>query len=142
VHLAVTKGPSYPSFVITYVNGYPLATIYSYAASLMNLTAAHISQEYQECFDGLIDEFAIYGTALPASRIQAHYQAAIGDPVLLSARTTNKLTFSWTGPGFKLQRNPNLANAAGWTNVVGGSNSPVSVTISNSGNQFYRLKWP
>ncbi len=49
---------------------------------------------------------------------------------------------SWIDPGFKLQQNPNLLSDGGWTNVVGGSNSPVSITISNSVNQFFRLVWP
>jgi len=41
-----------------------------------------------------------------------------------------------------LERNADLSSATGWTNVIGGSNSPVSVTLSNSGNQFFRLRWP
>ena len=45
---------------------------------------------------------------LRASRIQAHFERAIGNPMLLSALTGNKLTFSRTGPSLKLQRNANL----------------------------------
>ena len=110
----------------------------------MNLTAAHIGAWIgrENWFDGRLDEFAIYGTALPASRIQAHYQTAIGNPVLLATQTTNKMNFSWIGPGFRLQRNPDLGNAAGWTDVIGAGNSPMSVTISNPDNQFFRLRWP
>jgi len=78
---------------------------------------------------------------VPAGRVQAHYQTAIVNPVWLSAPTPNKLNFSWIGPGFRLQRHPDLAHAAGWTNVIGASNRPVSVTLSNPGNQFFRLRW-
>ena len=146
VHLAATYD-STARIMITYVNGHAFSTnIYSTAIPL-NLAAAHIgawigTSSTPNWFDGGLDEFAIYGTALPASRIQAHYEAAIGNPVLLAAQATNKLTLSWIGPGFRLQSNPDLANAGGWTNVIGGSNSPVSVTISNAGNQFFRLSWP
>jgi uncharacterized repeat protein (TIGR03803 family) len=146
VHLAATYD-SAARILITYVNGHPLTTNIFSVAMPVNLAAAHIGawigpNSTPNWFDGGIDEFAIYGTVLPANRIQAHYQAAIGNPVLLAVQTTNKLALSWIGPGFKLQRNPNLSNPAGWTNVVGSSNSPVRVTISNSGNQFFRLSWP
>ncbi len=150
VHLAATYQTVTPTTkrLIVYVNGRALAPTNTFgSAASLNLAAAHIGawvgpNSTANWFDGEIDEFAIYDTALPASRIQAHYQTAIGNPVLLSAQTTNKLNFSWIGPGFRLQRNSNLSNAAGWTNVPAASNSPVSVTISNSGNQFYRLRWP
>jgi hypothetical protein len=84
----------------------------------------------------------IYTNVLSASRIQEHYQTAIGNPALFSTQTTNRLNFSWVAPGFRLQSNTNLANPAGWINVHAGSNSPVSAIISNSGNRFFRLKWP
>ena len=143
VHLVATHdSPAHRT--IAYVNGRAIATNNSSTTVPVNLAAAHIGNwvGHENWFDGQLDEFALYGTVLPASRIQAHYQAAIGDPVLNSQKTTNKLTFSWAGPGFRLQSNTNLASAAGWTNVPAGSNSPVSVTLSNSGNRFFRLKWP
>lgn len=143
VHLAATHD-SAAHKTIAYVNGRAVLTNNNSTTFPVNLAAAHIGAWIGTAnwFDGEIDEFAIYGTVLPASRIQAHYQTAIGNPVLLAAQTTNKLAFSWIGPGFRLQRNPDLGNAAGWTNVIGASNSPVSVTISNSDNQFFRLRWP
>ena len=146
VHLAAAYD-SFAGKIFTYLNGHPLATNNYVTAIPMNLAAAHIGAwvgpgSTANWFDGGIDEFAIYGTALPASRIQAHYQAAIGNPVLLAVQTTNTLALSWAGPGFKLQRNPDLSNTNGWTNVIGGNNSPVSVISSNAGNQFFRLRWP
>lgn len=146
VHLAATYDVA-TRRLITHLNGRPVFTNTFSFARPVNLAAAHIGAwvgpgSTPNWFDGAIDEFAIYGTALPASRIQAHYQTAIGNPVLLATQATNRLTFSWAGPGFRLESNTNLANATGWTNVPAGSNSPVSVTISNSGNRFFRLKWP
>ncbi len=143
VHLVATHD-SAAHKTIAYVNGRAVLTNNNSTTVPVNLAAAHIGAWIGTAnwFDGEIDEFAIYGTALPASRIQAHYQTAIGNPVLLAAQTTNKLAFSWIGPGFRLQRNSNLSTASGWTNVRGASNSPVSVTISNSDNQFFRLRWP
>jgi uncharacterized repeat protein (TIGR03803 family) len=145
VHLAATYD-SAARKMFTYVNGRPLATNNYNTAIPVNLAAAHIGtwigDADENWFDGALDEFAIYGTLLPASRIQAHYQTAIGNPELLVVRTTNKLAFSWAGPGFRLQGNRDLSNVFGWTNVIGASNSPVSVTISNTGNQFFRLIWP
>ncbi len=143
VYLAITHD-SLARRTIAYVNGKAVLTNNNSTTVPVTLTAAHIGTWIgtQNWFDGLLDEFAIYGSVLPANRIQAHYQTAVGNPVLLSAQTTNKLNFSWIGPGFRLQRNSNLSNAAGWTNVPAASNSPVSVTLSNSGNQFFRLRWP
>ena len=143
MHLAATHDRA-THRTTAYVNGYPVATNNNSITVPVNLPAAHIGAWIGAAnwFDGEIDEFAIYGGVLPASRIQAHYHAAIGNPELLAAHKQNKLAFSWIGPGFKLQRNANLSNAAGWTNVVGGGNSPVNVTLSNSGKQFFRLRWP
>jgi uncharacterized repeat protein (TIGR03803 family) len=143
VHLAAAYD-SVAREVTTYVNGKPLTTNSFRTAVPVNLTAAHIGQFKGSAnwFDGEIDEFAIYDSVLSAERIREHYQAAIGNPVLLSAPLTNKLVLSWVGPGLRLEANADLANAAGWTPVIGGSNSPVTLIPSNSINQFYRLKWP
>jgi hypothetical protein len=112
-----------------------------------DLEAGHIGAwlygSLQRYFDGLMDEFAIYGTVLSASQILAHYQAAQAPspPVLQYTRSGKQLILSWTAPGFVLQQNGNLANAQGWTDVPAGGTSPVSVTIG-SGNLFFRLRTP
>ncbi len=36
-----------------------------------------------------------------------------GNPVLLPGRARNALAFSWIGPGFRLQRNPDLSSSVG-----------------------------
>jgi uncharacterized repeat protein (TIGR03803 family) len=144
VHLAATYD-SAARETITYANGRPFATNLFATAVPVNLTEAHIGEftgSPSNWFDGEIDEFALYGKVLPASRLQAHYRAVIGNPVLVSTQATDTLVFSWTGPGFRLEENPNLSNVAAWTPVIGGSNSPVSVRINSSANQFFRLKLP
>src|SRR5262249_11185082 len=143
VHLAAAYD-SAARQAITYVNGHPLATNTFTTAVPLNLTAAHIGEWTGggNWFDGEIDEFAIYDTVLPPDRIQAHYQTAIGNPVLSSALSTNKLILSWTGPGFRLESSSNISDVAAWVPVIGGNNSPVSVIMSNSGGEFFRLRWP
>jgi hypothetical protein len=146
VHLAAAYD-SPARRLVFYWNGQAVRTNNFTTARPVNFSAAHIGawvgpSSTPNWFNGEIDEFAIYTNVLSASRIQAHYQTAIGTPELLSVRTTNRLNFSWVGPGFRLQSNTNLNNPGGWTNVPGGSNSPVSLTISNSGHRYFRLKWP
>jgi uncharacterized repeat protein (TIGR03803 family) len=149
VHLVATHD-SPARRTIAYINGRAVFTNSSSTTVPVNLTAAHIGNwtgavawgGADNWFDGMLDELALYTNVLSASRIQEHYQTAIGNPVLFSTQTTNRLNLSWAGPGFRLQSNTNLSNPGGWTNVPAGSNSPVSVTVSNSGHRFFRLKWP
>jgi alpha-tubulin suppressor-like RCC1 family protein len=146
VHVAVTYD-STARKMVAYINGQSVMTNVFYTALPANLDAAHIGQflagdPEHHAFDGLIDEFALYGSVLPADRLRAHYQTAIGSPVLAFAPGTKQLIFSWVGPGFALQQNDHLANSAGWTYVTGGSNSPTSLSISGTENQFFRLKKP
>jgi hypothetical protein len=56
----------------------------------------------------------------------------VGDSTIL-----NGTPVCWGGTGYMLQQNSSL-NPAGWSNVPGGSNSPVSVAIG-AGTQFFRL---
>ena len=55
------------------------------------------------------------------------------------SRNGNQLILSWVTPGFVLQENSDLTNAAGWTDLTGGGASPVSVTM-DTGTKFFRLK--
>ncbi len=63
-------------------------------------------------------------------------------PSLNFVRSGNQLTFTWTDEGFVLQQNPDLSNPNGWSNVAGGDQSPVNVTINGSSNDYYRLRKP
>ena len=91
-------------------------------------------------FEGEMSDFRIYTRDLPASEIAQ--LAGLAVPVQLGfSASGGKLTLSWSQTGFVLQQNLNLTNSQGWTNVVGGSNSPVVITIGQ-GAAFYRLKKP
>jgi hypothetical protein len=92
---------------------------------------------YWRRFSGSLDDVQIYGRILNASEIA---QSMVLGPSLTVSRAGNQLTLSWPTPGFLLQENTSLTNPAGWSNVSGGSTSPVIVTIPSSGNKFYRLK--
>ena len=56
------------------------------------------------------------------------------------ARNGNQLTISWIGERNIIQTNSNLANPAGWTDVVGNQHSPFTVSLPATGTSFYRLK--
>ncbi|MCL5098411.1 MAG: hypothetical protein M1608_12960, partial [Candidatus Omnitrophica bacterium] len=93
-------------------------------------------------FPGSIDEFALYSTNLSPAQVLRHYAAAV-PPVEIAtlsfSQSGTQLTLSWTASGFVLQENTSLTNPAGWTDVSGGSTSPVAVNLG-SGAKFYRLK--
>lgn len=102
-------------------------------------------------FEGHLDELAVYdwsglgSEAAVAAKAQdlvtRHRGAATNPPPRLAmARSATQLTLSWTRTGFVLQENSNLANAAGWSDVTGGSTSPVTLTLPASGHNFYRLR--
>jgi hypothetical protein len=109
---------------------------------------------------GLIDDFAVFGTALtsaqvtnlftgtlpsalPASTRPLAYwdfnaTAATGSgSILTSARSGNNLTISWTPPGGTLESATSLGGTPTWGAV--GTNNPASVTIG-AGNTFYRVR--
>jgi hypothetical protein len=88
-------------------------------------------------FNGYLDDVQIYARILSAAEIA---QSMVLGPTLSVSRAGNQLTLSWPTPGFLLQENTSLTNPAGWSNVSGGSTSPVIVTIPSTGMKFYRLK--
>jgi hypothetical protein len=92
---------------------------------------------YWQRFTGYLDDVQIYARILNAGEIA---QSMVLGPTLSVSRAGNQLTLSWPTPGFLLQENSSLTNPAGWSNVPGGSTSPVVVTIPSAGNKFYRLK--
>jgi hypothetical protein len=92
---------------------------------------------YWRRFNGYLDDVQIYGRILNASEIA---QSMVLGPTLSLSRSGNQITLSWPTPGFLLQENTSLTNPTGWSNVAGGSTSPVIVTIPPTGAKFYRLK--
>lgn len=105
-------------------------------------------------FQGCLDEVALYDLsalsteAAIEARVQqmvtTHRAAALQAPAqpvsLQFSRSGNVLTLSWTGSGCQLEQNDNAANPSGWSNVSGGTSSPVVITVPSTGAKFYRLK--
>ena len=67
------------------------------------------------------------------------FDSRAAQPQLAYAYAAQRLTLSWTEPGFLLQQNDDLADPAGWTNVSGGETSPV-ILDSLTRTRFFRLK--
>lgn len=100
-----------------------------------------------ELFLGLLDEVAVYPTALSAARVQMHYAAGIGIPVLVGAGsgaerlTAGSFTVSKTGckagnlVAFHMQVNGTTADWGGFTNVtnvenLGGQSGALNFQIN------------
>ena len=98
-----------------------------------------------EPYKGLCDEVTYWGSALSASQVSSlytnvnHYSFVVPiGPTLNIATSGGNVTLSWSENGWKLQQNSDLTDPAGWSDVSGGTNSPVNVTIG-AGSQFFRL---
>ncbi|MCL5099050.1 MAG: hypothetical protein M1608_16250, partial [Candidatus Omnitrophica bacterium] len=63
-------------------------------------------------------------------------------PELSVAQSGNQLILSWTAAGYILQEKSDLSSTSNWVDVQGGSTSPVTVTIGQDTQKFYRLKMP
>jgi hypothetical protein len=94
---------------------------------------------YWRRFNGYLDDVQFYYRILSTAEIA---QSMSLGPLLSFSRSGNQLTLSWSLAGFVLQENSNLNNAAGWSNVTGGSSSPITVTMSSVTNKYYRLVKP
>jgi len=91
---------------------------------------------FWERYNGYLDDVQFYNRVLSTAEV---VQSMTLGPSISFTRSGNQLTLSWPLTGFVLQENTSVSNPAGWSNVTGGSSSPVTVTISRSGNKFYRL---
>jgi hypothetical protein len=102
-------------------------------------------------FQGRMDEIAVYDlsafsnenavTSDITNLVALHAAAALvlPPPTLSIALTVGHLNVTWSGAGYKLQENSNLANQAGWSNVTNGNSSPVIISPLPSNPTFYRL---
>jgi hypothetical protein len=61
--------------------------------------------------------------------------------LLVAPSAPGQIVLQWSGAGFVLQQNPNLANPAGWVTAPSGTANPATNVIG-SGSLYYRLKWP
>ena len=90
-----------------------------------------------EPFDGVVDEIAIYKSALSAAQVKAHYDAAaasVGPSKLNFTRTATGLSLQWTSG--VLQQSGTYAGVYG---DVPGATSSYSVTADASA-RFFRLR--
>jgi hypothetical protein len=88
-------------------------------------------------FNGSIDEVGIYGYALPAGRIQAHYQAGLNLARALTVAGTNGVvTVTW--PAGTLQQSPNAAGP--YVDVPGNPSSPYN-PAAGAAKMFYRVRF-
>lgn len=105
---------------------------------------------YDSDWSGLLDEVAVWNRALTADEVGIlHALGVIGTaldgsggtvaPTLTFSVTGNQLKLDWTGAGFVLEENTDIANTAGWTAVGGVSGNSATVS-TGTGNRFFRLK--
>ncbi|MBI3867902.1 MAG: LamG domain-containing protein [Verrucomicrobia bacterium] len=91
---------------------------------------------WADSFSGGIDEVAIYGQALTADQVAAHYAAAVGlAPSISIARSGKTVTITWSGG--VLQQASVLAPGA-FSDVLG-ANSPLALD-GPAGTKFYRVR--
>ena len=97
-------------------------------------------------YTGLVDEVAIYGTALSAATVQTHYNvgkngAATAPKFNAPVLSNGVLTISWTGTGTLLQTTNVALPMSQWTTVPGHPTSPYQVTPATAGPKiYYRLQ--
>jgi hypothetical protein len=61
--------------------------------------------------------------------------------LLWGTAAPGQVVLHWSGTGFVLQQNANLADRNGWVNAPSGTANPATNAVG-TGNLFYRLKWP
>lgn len=90
---------------------------------------------WEQAYAGLIDEVAIYGDALTAGQVAAHYGAAAGvSPQLSISRSGNQITLTWSGG--VLQESSVVTGGFADTQ---GAVSPLTLTAPTA-TKFYRLR--
>jgi hypothetical protein len=140
-HVAYVYDQGVNGFIRIYIDGQLAASNANISpwswdpAQEIELGKSH--DNYWRRFNGYLDDVQFYGRILSAAEL---VQSMNLGPALSFSRSGNQLTLSWPGTGFVLQENSSVNNPAGWSNVTGGSTSPVTVTISPTGAKYYRLR--
>lgn len=80
------------------------------------------------------------GSQSAAATMVVHYARVFQIPAFLSAQLTNGVVLlNWNAPGFIVQTNLNLANPAGWGDILNGTNSPATMSIGST-SLYFRLR--
>jgi hypothetical protein len=121
-----------------YRNGVVLATQASATGALAVDTGdwaiGSTGNGWADAFKGNVDEVAIYGYALSASQVLAHYKAGTAAPVLTITHSGATVTITW--PYGTLYQADNITGP--WTPVPGNPSSPY-VTAAAGARKFYRF---
>lgn len=89
---------------------------------------------WADAFAGNVDEVALYGYALSASQVLAHYKAGTAAPVLTISHSGANVVISW--PYGTLYQADNITGP--WTAVLGNPSSPYT-TAAGGARKFYRF---
>jgi hypothetical protein len=96
-------------------------------------------------FNGRIDEFGFWNTALSANQVSIVMAQGPGSlaerPLLGIVNSGGQVILSWNNATFHLQVNSDLSQGNGWTNVSNGTNSPVILTVGST-PAYFRLTSP
>ena len=97
---------------------------------------------YWPPYTGYMDDIHIFNRTLSAAEITQLMTSGVpaAPPTLTISLTGSNLTISWTGTGYVLQQNSNVANSTAWADVTGATASPATVALPATGSNFYRLK--
>jgi hypothetical protein len=90
-------------------------------------------------YSGYLDDIHIFNRGLNEAELTEVMTVGI-PPALTIRAAAGQLTLSWSDAGYILQQNGNLGNPAGWGDIANATNSPVTITLPGSGNDFYRLR--
>jgi Concanavalin A-like lectin/glucanases superfamily/Fibronectin type III domain/Lysyl oxidase len=129
----------------------PLAGGASSTANALYLGSWGGSSEF---FKGTIDDAAVYGSALSAAQVSAHYAAAGGSPapvaapsaLTATAKSTSQIALQWTDnasneTGFVVERSTSSTFSSPVTATVGANTTTYSDGgLAESTNYFFRVK--
>lgn len=103
-------------------------------------------------FDAVMDDVAFWNRKLSAREVALIYsrglsgksldgsgEPPVSRPTLNFSVAGGQLTLTWTGEGFVLEENSNLANPAGWSAVAGAGANSATVPMSGAA-KFFRLR--
>lgn len=121
-----------------YRNGAPVASsapgVGALPVDLGDWAVGSIGNGWANNFAGVVDEVAIYDTALTPAQIAAHYGAAASSPLTIS-RSGGSVTVNWSSGTLQAAGAVNGV----YTNVAGAN--PPSYTQPATGTTFFRVRY-